>query len=127
MKRMRRSRMLGWDRNPLRRRIDRVEAAMVAGLIAVFLISVPGLAAAAGHWAGSAGIREQRAEMAWRLVPATMLGSAREQIPAGTAGRVRMPARWTAPDGQPRRGWITVTLADAAGRSAQVWSTRRAR
>ncbi len=45
IKRMRRSRMLGWDRNPLRRRIDRVEAAMVAGLIAVFLISAPVLAA----------------------------------------------------------------------------------
>jgi hypothetical protein len=26
--------MLGWDRNPLRRRIDRVGAAVVAGLIA---------------------------------------------------------------------------------------------
>jgi hypothetical protein len=25
--------MLGWDRNPLRRRTDRVEAAMVAGLV----------------------------------------------------------------------------------------------
>jgi len=40
--------MLGWDRNPLRRRIDRVEAAVVAGLIAVFLISAPVLGAAAG-------------------------------------------------------------------------------
>ena len=44
--------MLGWDRNPMRRRIDRVEAAMVAGLIAVFLISAPVLGAAAGHWMG---------------------------------------------------------------------------
>ena len=121
MKRMRRSRMLGWDRNPLRRRIDRVEAAMVAGLIAVFLISVPGLAGVAGHWAASSGMREQRAEMAWRLVPATVLGSARGQIPSGLAGEVWMPARWMAPDGQARRDWIPVTLADAADGSAQVW------
>jgi hypothetical protein len=30
------------------------------------------LGAAAGHWSGSAGMREQRAEMAWRPVPATV-------------------------------------------------------
>ena len=72
--------MLGWDRNPLRRRIDRVEAAVVAGLIAVFLISAPMLGAAAGHWSDSAAMREQRAEMAWRLVPATVQGDAQRQI-----------------------------------------------
>ena len=123
IKRMRRSRMLGWDRNPLRRRIDRVEAAMVAGLIAVFLISAPVLAAVAGYWIGSAGMREQRAEVAWRLVPATVPGSAQGQIPSGPAGKAWMPARWTAPDGQARRGWILVSLGDAAGGSTRVWVT----
>jgi hypothetical protein len=66
--------MLGWDGNPLRRRIDRVEAAMVAGLIAVFLISAPMLAAATGHWIASAGMREQRTEVAWRLCLAGVAG-----------------------------------------------------
>jgi hypothetical protein len=113
--------MLGWDRNPLRRRIDRVEAAAVAGLIAVFLISAPVLGAAAGHWSTSAAMREQRAEMAWRLVPATVQGNA--QIPSGLAGTVWMMARWTAPDGQARRGWISVTPGDAAGGSVRVWVT----
>jgi hypothetical protein len=84
IRRIRRSRMLGWDRNPLRRRIDRVEAAAAAGLIAVFLISAPVLGAAAGHWSNSAAMREQRAEMAWRLVPATVQDNA--QIPSGPAG-----------------------------------------
>jgi len=124
IKRMRRSRLLGWDRNPLRRRIDRVEAAVIAGLIAVFLISAPVLGAAAGHWVGSAGMREQRAEMAWRLVPATVQGSTQGQIPSGPAGTVWMRARWTAPDGQARRGWIPVTPGDAAGGSVRVWVTR---
>jgi hypothetical protein len=118
---MRRSRMLGWDRNPLRRRIDRIEAAMVAGLIAVFLFSAPALAAAAGHWTGSVGLREQRAEVTWRLVPATVLGGAQGQIPSGPAGNVWMPARWTAPNGQARRGWIPVSLAEAIAGRAQVW------
>jgi hypothetical protein len=93
--------MLGWDRNPLRRRIDRVEAAMVAGLIAVLLISAPMLAAVAGHWIGSASMQQQRAEAAWRLVPATVQGSAQwDNSPAARArsgcwhaGRRRMGRR----------------------------------
>jgi hypothetical protein len=121
--RIRRSRMLGWDRNPLRRRIDRLEAAVIAGLIAVFLISAPLLGTAAGHWSDSAAMREQRAEMAWRLVPATVQGNAQRQIPSGPAGTVWMMARWTAPDGQARRGWISVTPGDAAGGSVRVWVT----
>ncbi len=124
IKRIRRSRVLGWDRNPLRRRIDRVEAVMVAGLIAVFLISAPVLATAAGHWIGSASIREQHAEVASRLVPATVQGSVQGQIPSGPADTFWMPARWTAPDGQPRRGWIPVSLGDAEGGSTRVWVTR---
>ena len=115
--------MLGWDRNPLRRRIDRVEAAVVAGLIAAFLISAPVLGAAAGHWSTSAAMREQRAEMAWRLVPATVQGNSQRQIPSGPTGTVWMMARWTAPDGQARRGWISVTPGDAAGGSVRVWVT----
>jgi hypothetical protein len=116
--------MLGWDGNPLRRRIDRVEAAMVAGLIAVFLISAPMLAAAAGHLIGSAGMREQRAEVAWRLVPATLQGSMPGQIPSGPADRIWVPARWTAPNGQARRGRIPVSLTDAVSGSTRVWVTR---
>ncbi len=87
--------MLGWDRNPLRRRVDQVKAAMVVGLIAVFLISAPVLAAVAGHWIGSAGIQEHRAEAGWRLVPVTVLGSVRWDNSAAAAGTVWIPAHWT--------------------------------
>jgi hypothetical protein len=118
--------MLGWDRNPLRRRIDRVEAAMITGLIVVFLIAGPVLAVAAGHWIGSAGVREQRAEVAWRPVPATVLQGTPSQwggFPAA-AGSVWVLARWTAPDGQARQGRIPVTPPAAAGATARVWVTR---
>ena len=115
--------MLRWDCNPLRRRIDRVEAAVVAGLIAAFLICAPLLGPAAGNRSDSAAIREQRAEMAWRLVPATVQGNWQGQIPYGPGGTVWMMARWTAPDGQARRGWISVTPGDAAGGSVRVWVT----
>lgn len=49
IQRMRRSRMFGWERNPLRRRIDRVEGGLVAALIVVFLIATPLLTVVAGH------------------------------------------------------------------------------
>ena len=123
---VRRSRMLGWDRNPLRRRIDRVEAGMVAALILVFLITAPVLVAVAGHGIRTAGIRQQRAEASWRLVPATLQHSA----PAprgetlGMADTVRKPARWTAPDGRARSGRIVVSPRAAAGSSVRVWVSR---
>jgi hypothetical protein len=120
---VRRSRMLGWDRNPLRRRIDRVEAGMVAGLILVFLITAPVLVAVTGHWTRTAGIRQQRAEANWRQVPATVQHSAPAQRDdsLGMADTVWKPARWTAPDGQPRSGWIPVSPEAAAGSRVRVW------
>jgi hypothetical protein len=82
---MRRSRTLGWDRNPLRRRTDRIEAAMVAALIGVFLICAPVLAVVASHWIGSATVPEQTIEAAWRLVPATGPPLRHSQVQAHTA------------------------------------------
>src|SRR4029077_8241767 len=90
--RIRRLRMLVWHGNPPRRRIERDEAAVVAGLLAVFLICAPLLGAAAGHRSDSAAMREQRAEMAWRLVPATVQGNWQGQIPSGQGGTVWMMA-----------------------------------
>jgi hypothetical protein len=118
--------MLGWDRNPLRRRIDRVEAGMVAGLIMVFLVTAPVLVAVAGHWTRAAGIRQQRAEAAWRQVPATVQPSAPAQRDdsLGMADTVWKPARWTAPDGQPRSGRIPVSPGAAAGSRVRVWVNR---
>jgi hypothetical protein len=63
---MRRSRVLGWDRNPVRRRIDRIEAGLLAGLFAVLLIGAPVLAGMAGRGIRAAGLRQQRAEASWR-------------------------------------------------------------
>jgi hypothetical protein len=107
IKRMRRSRTLGWDRNPLRRRTDRIEAAMVAALIGVFLICAPVLAAVASHWIGSATVPEQTIEAAWRLVPATGPPLRHSQVQAHTA-----LAEWMAVLALA----LLVSLADGAGR-----------
>jgi hypothetical protein len=54
------------DRNPLRRRCDRAEAAVVAGLAAGLLAGAPLAAAGAGHWVYTAGVHAERAQQAAR-------------------------------------------------------------
>jgi hypothetical protein len=121
--RMRRSRMFGWDRNPLRRRIDRLEAAMITGLMALFLIVAPILATVAGHWAATAAMRTQRAQSAWRQVTAIVQRSApgQQDDAPGPAGTAWARARWTAQDGQRHEGWVPVSRGAVPGARARVW------
>lgn len=123
--RLRRSRVLGWERNPVRRRIDRIEASMLALLVVLFLVGAPVLAGVAGRGIRAAGLREQHAESSWRPVwaivqPGVAYGDFRWA--PGTVGR---PARWTAPDGQPRSGWVLVRPGAVAGSRSRVWVNRR--
>jgi len=121
---IRRSRMFGWDRNPLRRGTDRLEAVMVAGLIAVFVVTAPVLAAAAGHWAAATCMREQRAQASWRRVSAIVqrVAPSEQSLVSTTYGW--MPARWTAPDGQQRTASIPVSPGTTPGSRTQVWVDR---
>lgn len=125
IERVRRSRMFGWEPNQLRRQTDRVEGGVLTALILVFLITTPLLAVLAGHWTRGAGVRQQRAEVAWRLVPALMergVPAQRDDFswPSGTSW---IRARWSAPDGQPGQGWIPVNSGTMPG-SARVWVSR---
>ena len=112
------------DRNPLRRRSDRAEAALVAGLLAGLLAGAPTAAITAGGWAYSAGIRAEHAQRAWHQAPAMLLETA--HAPAGTAQGyapgVQVQARWTAPDGTPRIGEVTVSAGAAAHSTLLVWT-----
>jgi hypothetical protein len=56
-------------RNPLRRRVDRVQKALLLG-------ATPFLTAASGHWARVTGRQELRSEQAWHQVTATITHSA---------------------------------------------------
>ena len=119
---IRRSRMFGWERNPLRRRNDRVEGGMIAGLILLFLIAAPVLATATGNWTRTAGIRQERTEATWRQVLATVpRGPPTQRDYAPEAARtVMVLARWTAPHGQQRYGWVPLSPGTAAG-TLRVW------
>jgi hypothetical protein len=109
------------DRNPLRRACDRAEAAILAGLLALFLIGAPVAALAAGRVVDGAAVRTAHAEQAaWHQVPAVLLTGAPSSLayPADNA-----PARvwWTAPDGARRTGEILVPGSTRAGTTVMVW------
>lgn len=116
-------RRLGLDRNPLRRRVDRVEISVMAGLLAAFLVGAPFAAAVAGHWSEAAGLRAMRAQAGWRQVPAVLLESAPKD-----AGFVYQPsaiewvrARWTTPGGAVHVGEVPVISGARAGTTVRVW------
>jgi hypothetical protein len=108
------------DRNPLRRAADRVEAAVVAGLLAAFAIGAPLAALFAGHWSYAVALRVEHVQQStWRQVPAVLLGDAPYAGYSGYGVDVR--ARWTAQNGVRRSGVISVPGGAGAGSTALIW------
>jgi hypothetical protein len=105
------------DRNPLRRSLDRVEAAIVGGLVVAFLAGAPLMAHAAGSLAYSASSRAAHAQqLDWHQVPAMLLAAPTSGAYGSTA-----PARWAAPDGTPRTGTVAAAPSAKAGNTVMVW------
>ena len=116
------ARTLGLDRNPLRRRTDKIAARLAALLLAVFLIGAPFLSAAAVGWAGHHGAAELRAKRSWHQVSAVLLQNA--PAPAATGrilGYYQVRARWATPDGRARTGRIPVSADMLASRTVPLW------
>jgi hypothetical protein len=117
------------DRNPLRRTADRIEAVILAAMLAAFLIGAPLAALAAGQWAAAAGLRTEHTQTAWHRVPAVLLQNAPDPphalFQASTEPLVR--ARWSAPGGAPRTGEIYAPGGSTAGSTVQSWTDRSGR
>lgn len=111
------------SRNPLRRATDKAETAIVAGLIAAFLLGAPAASMAASHWAAATG---QGAEHVTRYkVDAVLL----QDTPGPyytMYGPVVMPAlgTWTAPDGSVRTGLIKAGFGRHAGAKVAIWTNQ---
>src|SRR5262249_50284311 len=111
----------GWwpDRNPLRRRCDRAEAALVTVLVAVFLAGAPLLAPSAGWWAHDSGPRAGHALLArWHRVPAVLRTATIQRWAPSPA---MAWAEWTAPGGVKHTGQVLVPAGLAAGAVVPVW------
>jgi hypothetical protein len=103
------------DHNPLRRRLDRIEAAVVSGLVVAFLAGAPLAALIAQPMARHAASSAARAEQPWRQVPAVLLDT------AGQSADATVRATWTAPDGTRHRGTIIAPPGARAGSRVTVW------
>ncbi len=116
------------DRNPLRRTADRVEAAVMAGLLVVFLAGVPLAAQAPAGQVAASGMRAERAQAGWRQVPAVLLQDAPEPAHALSQASLEplVRARWTA-GGSPREGEVYAPGGARAGTTVMVWTDRSGR
>jgi hypothetical protein len=114
------------DRNPLRRRSDRAETAVLVLLVIVFIAAAPFTALACGGWARAMAHQAQLSqEASWHQVPALVLTvSSGAQGGGGYGGLMsQAQARWTAPDGKVVTGEIPVPFGTAAGTTLRLWTT----
>jgi hypothetical protein len=119
------------DRNPLRRRWDRVETWIMAALLALFLAGVPLAWLGVGRWVHQTGLREQRAQRAWHEIPGVVLRG----TPSLSRQMFRMPMNttaqvltaWAGPGGRRRIGEVVVAVGTATGARVQVWVDRSGR
>ena len=125
------TRRLWLGSNPLRRRTDRIEAWVVAGLAAAFLIGAPLSSVEAGSWVNQASVREQLAQQSWHLRPAVVLrtGPAQPHFYFRTQWNVDIAvlARWSDPDGRTRTGEVLAPSGTSPGQTVAVWIDRSGR
>jgi hypothetical protein len=126
---MRISWVLGRRRNVLRRRVDRIEAALLVALIILFGTAAPLLALFSARLTEAAVLRELRADTSYRQVSATLLANADAglALPDGWANVALVAGRWTAPDGRTRTGVLETALGLRAGSHVTIWVTRNGR
>lgn len=114
------------DGNPLRRTSDRVEATLLAILIAAFLCGAPLAGIAAGSAAAASSMRAEHAQRGAHRVAAVLLqrapGKSHPIFQAPLEPLV--PAQWKAPDGTLRTGEIYAPAGAAAGSTVLVWTDR---
>ena len=108
--------------NALRRRSDRIESAVGAGLLAFFVLAGPGAAIAAGSLADHAMLGEVRAEQSWHQVTASLTppGARRLETSASDWVVQSAQARWTV-GGRVHTGWIPLAAPPGQARTASVW------
>jgi hypothetical protein len=109
------------DGNPLRRRADRVEAAILAVLIAILAVVAPLGGLRVGRSVYQEAARAERAGRAgWHQVTAVLAAdSGYPALPALVL--VPMPARWTDRNGVQHRGTVPALLGTPAGSRVTAW------
>jgi hypothetical protein len=120
-------RWLGLDRNPLRRRSDRVECALrLMALLGLMVAVIVGIGT--GVRAYEDGVRTEREQRSLRQqTPAVLVQDLRspEVAPVGGVLPGRARAEWKAPDGSPREGTVEIEPARRVGDTVMIWTDNR--
>jgi hypothetical protein len=118
-------RWLGFDRNPLRRGTDRVEAALRLVMILLAVVAVPVAAVAAGRWADHYALHRAQAQRAVNhQVTAVLLEDApATEIPSlyTSVHTAWVPARWQPPGQPPRTGEVLAVAGARKGSTVRTW------
>jgi hypothetical protein len=111
------------DHNPLRRTTDRVEAAILAAVIVLFLVAAPLAGLVATRWAAANIRHTERLQANWRRVPAVLLTQAPAAVltMSQASADPLVPARWRAPGGGTRTGKVYARPGAPAGSTVLVW------
>ena len=117
------ARRLGWGRNSLRRRSDRVEIAVVLVAICVAFAVVP-LALVTGSVVYQQNLAVAAAQNAERFDVTAVLLEDTTSVPAwgGVVSSVPANARWVGQDGSRHSGVVSATQAAAAGTGVPIWT-----
>jgi hypothetical protein len=119
------ARWLGFDRNPLRRGTDRIEAALRLVMMFMLVAAVPTAAVVVGQRADHLALNRARAQQAAdHLVNAVLL----EQAPAAgtpdpyTSVQITwVLSRWRPPGLPPRTGEVLATAGARKGSTVRTW------
>jgi hypothetical protein len=121
------ARRLGFDHNPLRRRLDLIDGWLVPAVVAAFLTLGPLLAGGIGLWVHADSAAAQRAERSWHEVQAMVLAPVPGPALSGGNGSnswlVWAPARWTA-GGRTQTGDVPVPAGTSQDAVVPVWLSR---
>jgi hypothetical protein len=119
------TRWLGFERNPLRRRTDRIEAAVRLATMVLLLVAVPIAVIAAGRQADHLALRQAHAQQAAeRQVTAVLLRQAQATgvpDPYTSIQLTYVLGRWQPPGQPPRSGQVLAPAGAPAGSTVTVW------
>lgn len=119
------ARWLGWDRNPLRRGTDRIEATSRLVTLILLVVAVPIVAVAAGRQADHLALRDAQAQRAAdHLVNAVVLENAPPTgipDPYTSVQTTWVLARWQPPGQPPRTGQVLAVAGAPKGSTVAVW------
>jgi hypothetical protein len=119
------TRRLGFDRNPLRRRTDRVEAAIRLATMILLLVAVPLGAIAVGRQADHLALRQVHAQQAAEHEVTAVLLQRAQAIgvpdPYTSIQMTYVLARWQPLSGPPRSGQVLASAGAPAGSTLPVW------